>query len=258
MSTLPPSTSNNKIQVSTTSAVLRVGYGRGFVVDCQGPLGREPIVITAAHCIVDAVLANGTQGLPSCHPARYTEDGTYKALLGPLGAEPAVWAACLFVDPIADIAVLGQPDNQVLIDEAAAFDVLMGSTGRLAIADAPAQSRELVTGFGGYQFENLTSGGGLAWVLSLEGRWLEGLVERRSGCLSFKPAEFFVGGMSGSPIVDAAGAAIGVVSVDLMSPVVVDSLSTQLLRSIRDASDADVDDDEVVEAAEMTSSAVTQ
>ena len=224
------------------AAVLRVGDGRGFVVDCHGSFGREPIVITAAHCIADAFLANGTQGLPSCHPARYTEDGTYKALLGPLGAEPVVWAACLFVDPIADIAVLGQPDNQVLIDEAAAFDALMDSTGRLAIADAPAQGRELVTGFGGDQFENLTPGGGLAWVLSLEGRWLEGRVERHGGCLSFKPAEFFVGGMSGSPIVDVAGVAIGVVSVDLMSPVVVDSLSTQLLRSIRDASEAACDE----------------
>ena len=108
------------------AAVVRVGDGRGFVVDCHGSFGREPI---AAHCIADAFLANGTQGLPSCHPARYTEDGTYKALLGPLGAEPVVWAACLFVDPIADIAVLGQPDNQVLIDEAAAFDALMDSTG---------------------------------------------------------------------------------------------------------------------------------
>ncbi len=217
------------------SAVVRVGDGRGFVVDCQGSFGREPIVITAAHCIADAFLANGTQGLPSCHPARYTEDGTYKALLGPLGAEPMVWAACLFVDPIADIAVLGQPDNQVLIDEAAAFDALMDSTGRLTIADAPAQGRELVTGFGGYQFEHPTPGEGPAWVLSLEGHWLEGRVERRGGCLSFKPEEFFVGGMSGSPIVDAAGAAVGVVSVDLMNPVVADALSTQLLQSIRDA-----------------------
>jgi hypothetical protein len=218
------------------NAVLRVGDGRGFAVECRNHLGYcEPIIITAAHCIVDAFLANGTRGLPSCHPARYTEDGTYRALLGSLGAEPTVWAACLFVDPIADIAVLGQPDNQALIDEAAAFDVLMDSAGRLAIADAPVQGSEVVTGFGGYQFETSTPGEGLARVLSLEGCWLEGRVERRGGCLSFKPEGFFVGGMSGSPIVDAAGAAIGVVSVDLMNPVIVDSLSAQLLRSIRDA-----------------------
>jgi acetolactate synthase regulatory subunit len=43
---------------------------------------------------------------------------------------------------------------------------------------------------------------------------------------------FFVGGMSGSPIVDANGAAIGVVSVSQSSPVILDSLSTQLARSI--------------------------
>jgi hypothetical protein len=80
-----------------TSAVLRVGDGRGFVVDRRGYFGREPIVITAAHCLVDAFLANGTQGLPSCYPARYTADETYKKLLGPLGVHPTVWAACLFV-----------------------------------------------------------------------------------------------------------------------------------------------------------------
>jgi hypothetical protein len=39
--------------------------------------------------------------------------------------------------------------------------------------------------------------------------------------------------MSGSPILNADGAAIGVVSVDLMSPVIVDTLSAQLARRIR-------------------------
>ena len=120
-----------------TSAVLRVGDGRGFIVNRRGYLGRMPVVITAAHCLVDAFLANGTQGLPLCHPGRYTEDETYKALLGPLSAGPTVWASCLFVDPIADIAVLGQPE--VLIEEAAAFDTLMNSAGALAVADAPVQ-----------------------------------------------------------------------------------------------------------------------
>ena len=145
-----------------TSAVLRVGDGRGFVVNRRGYFGREPVVITAAHCLVDAFLANGTQGLPLCHPARYTEDETYKELLGPLSADPTVWASCLFVDPIADIAVLGQPDNQALIEEAAAFDTLMNSAGALAVADAPLQGSELVTGFGGYQFETSTPARGPA------------------------------------------------------------------------------------------------
>ena len=87
-----------------------------------------------------------------------------------------------------------------------------------------------MTGFEGYQFEHPTPGEGPAWVLSLEGHWLEGRAERRGGCLSFKPEKFFVGGMSGSPIVDAAGPAVGVILVDLIIPGVADAHSTQMLQ----------------------------
>ena len=37
-----------------------------------------------------------------------------------------VWAECLFADPVADIAVLGVPDEQYLSSEAAAFEALVG------------------------------------------------------------------------------------------------------------------------------------
>jgi hypothetical protein len=80
-----------------------------------------------------------------------------------------------------------------------------------------------------------TPGTGSACVLSLEGRWLEGRVERRSNRLAFEPKKFFEGGMSGSPIISATGEAIGVVSVDRLSPVLADSLSVHLLRSITSA-----------------------
>jgi hypothetical protein len=59
-------------------------------------------VITAAHCLTDALLANGTGGLPPPHPGRYLEEQTYRELLGPLGADPTVWATCLFVIGLAD------------------------------------------------------------------------------------------------------------------------------------------------------------
>jgi hypothetical protein len=36
-------------------------------------------------------------------------------MLGPLDGEPSIWAECLFVDVIADLAVLGPPDKQELI-----------------------------------------------------------------------------------------------------------------------------------------------
>jgi hypothetical protein len=76
-------------------AVVRVGEGRGFVV--AGKHRGEHLVITAGHCI---------ESLPPCHTGSSLEQRTRK-LLGPLDAEPTVWAECLFVDLIADLAVLG-------------------------------------------------------------------------------------------------------------------------------------------------------
>jgi hypothetical protein len=102
-----------------TSAVLRVGSGRGFVVASRGYLDREErIVITAAHCL---------PVLPPCHPGSYLKERTYQALLGPLEVEPTVWAECLFADPIADVAVLGMPDNQALSDQAEAYEELVAN-----------------------------------------------------------------------------------------------------------------------------------
>ena len=63
--------------------------------------------------------------LPPSLRASYTVDRTYKRLLGTLDAkELTVWAECLFVDPIADLAVLGVPDGQELIDENKQYEVL--------------------------------------------------------------------------------------------------------------------------------------
>src|SRR6516164_1081966 len=112
----------------------------------------------------------------------------------------------------------------------------------LPVADAPAEGSELRM-LGEHQVAIPTPGEGPARVLSLKGRWLKGHVSRRGGCLEFAPAKYFVGGMSGSPIIDATGAAIGVVSCSNSSqttanPVIVDSLSARLARAIKIASRA--------------------
>jgi Trypsin-like peptidase domain len=220
------------------NAVLRVGKGRGFVVNHRNYLGhREPIIITAAHCL---------PFVPPCHPARYLKEQTYERLLGALNRKPSVWATCLFVDPIADIAVLGSPDSQEISDEADAYHRLMDDMEVLAVADAPKQGIERVppqevaiTVSGERQvmttegFERPTPGKGPARVLSLDGQWLDGQVRRRSGWLGFEPKKLIASGMSGSPILNADGAAIAVVSVDCMCPVIVDSLSAQLVRDIK-------------------------
>jgi hypothetical protein len=176
---------------------------------------QDRIIVTAAHCLPH---------FPKAHPARHPEEHTYARLLGPLGTEPTVWAECLFADPMADIAVLCTPDNQELSDEADAYEALVDAARPLAIADAPAQD-----------VNDLTPGKGEARVLSLDGRWLDGRVERRGGWLVFFPKNYIKSGMSGSPIIDRAGKAIGVVSVDIFSPALIDALSTGLLRSIRAA-----------------------
>ena len=112
-------------------AVIRVGDGRGFVVGRR----KQRFVLTAAHCLPK---------LPPAHPMSHTKERTYQALLGPLGAEPTVWAECLFADPVADIAILSGPDNQALFDQAEAYEEFLDDKVPLAIGDAPKQWRKQV------------------------------------------------------------------------------------------------------------------
>jgi hypothetical protein len=48
---------------------------------------------------------------------------------------PSITAECLFVDPVIDIAVLGEPDGQ--FDDWAAYNKLVESVPGLVIAEAP-------------------------------------------------------------------------------------------------------------------------
>ena len=58
----------------TRAAIVRVGPGRGFIVE-----GQDNYIITAGHCLPH---------FPPCNMASYTEERTYANLLGPLGQEP--------------------------------------------------------------------------------------------------------------------------------------------------------------------------
>jgi len=196
--------------MTNTSAVLRVGDGRGFVVRYY----TQNIIITAAHCLPH---------FPPCHLFSYLHERTYK-LLGPLKSKPAVWAECWFADPIADIAVLGQPDGQELSDEAEAYDQLVDNVEPFIVADAPAQ------------VESATPSEGPARVLSLDGEWLDVRLQRRGNHLLVQPEKLIVAGMSGSPIVSLADEAIGLLSTSNIGPVLVDSLSASLVRGINQAS----------------------
>jgi hypothetical protein len=140
-------------------------------------------------------------------------------VLGPLDQKPTVWAECLFADPIAGIAVLGEPDAGSWSKESKAYDELVepipplksiaslrsveqvksalrrNYVTPLRIADAPEEGR--------------------AWLLSLEGEWFQCAVTYtklfETPLFITTEAQEIVGGMSGSPILSDNGKAIGVV-----------------------------------------------
>jgi len=160
--------------------VITVGPGRGFVVEGAG----ERLVITAAHCL---------PFLPPALPSFGLEARTYGPLLAPRGEPPRAWAVCRFVDPIADVAVLGSPDAPRADD----YKALMATTTVLPIGDAVRHPVNF-------------------WVparlLSLDGRWFSCTIRHYGGPLWIThAAERVHTGMSGSPIVSETGTAIGVV-----------------------------------------------
>jgi hypothetical protein len=139
-------------------------------------------VVTAAHCLPD---------LPPCFAASDYYERVYP-LLGTLDApKPEVWAECLFADPIADIAVLGSPDCQLMCDEAESYGALTKEAPTLRIGKAPRK--------------------GSAWLLALDGRWVRSTVGLADNGLWIDNSTKIEGGMSGSPIMADDRTAIGVV-----------------------------------------------
>jgi hypothetical protein len=164
-----------------TAGVITAGSGRGFVVAGAG----ERLVITAAHC------------LPFLPPAQSffgPKERIYGPLLARLGDEPRAWALCRFVDPIADIAVLGSPDNP----HADKYKALIETATALSISGP---------------LRNPVNFWLPARLLSLDGRrWFSCTVRHYGGPLWIThAAEGIRGDMAGSPIVTESGTAIGVV-----------------------------------------------
>ena len=167
-----------------TASVIQVGDGRGFIVESQDAINQW--IITAAHCL---------PALPPAHPWSYTEERTYENLLGPLDGERMVWAECVFADPVVDIAVLAEPDNQMLPDEWEAFLELIEKISKALRVKTPSATKLR------------------GWLLTLENVWAPCEVDASYERLSIREANHgIVGGMSGSPILDDKGDAIGLVS----------------------------------------------
>jgi hypothetical protein len=177
---------------SVTRSIVSVGAGRGFLVARR--TRRDVYVITAAHCLPH---------LPPAHPGSYTEERTYPALLGAHGAtQGSIAIECVFADPIADLAVLTRADGQAGYDEDDdAFDALIEGCTPFPVG--------------------ALSGPTDAWLLTLDGTWIAcGIRPNEYGpprsvtLIGAGPGN--AGGTSGSPIVTAQGAAVGVISLGSM------------------------------------------
>jgi hypothetical protein len=176
-------------------SVITVGSGRGFVVEHRVYFDfgdgngyrklRRNVVVTASHCLPHA---------PKVMSGVDYQLATYPKLLAPLGEEPSVWSQCLFFDPVADVAVLGEPDDQELPDERDGYHALTGQ--RKPFATAAPESGE-------------------AYMLALDGvTWkpttLEVHVTIGGNGLSTGAT---LAGQSGSPVLDGKGRAVALVSV---------------------------------------------
>lgn len=192
----------NNAEIRALLAVVAVGDGgRGSVV--RG-YGHNNFIVTAAHCL---------PFVPPRHLMSYLRERTYPGLVTRLGGIRAVWVECLFMDLIADIALLGPPDSQALDKRHTFYQRMIDTIEPLAISAPPPRARKQLQAFDGTPISILTSGSAPARVLSLENTWLDCTVTHSGGSLSVSGAEI-VGGMSGSPIMAMDGTAIGVISTN--------------------------------------------
>jgi hypothetical protein len=212
---------NPRFDAVASGAIIRVGDGRGFVLATPKAMFDKAVIVTAAHCLPH---------LPEGFKIGHAHERIYAGLLGPLGStEPTVTAECVFCDPVGDVAVLAGPDNQKLCDEAQAYEELIGRASPLRAA--------AVT--------HLTSSE--AWLFTLGERWASCIViSSQSWLWISKAAEPIEGGMSGSPILDGEGRAIGVLCASEgfgdgqhagggPNPNLLESLPGWLLRQLRPA-----------------------
>jgi hypothetical protein len=111
-----------------------------------------------------AVRAHCLPFLPPALPSFGPEARTYGPLLAPRGEAHRAWAVCRFLDPIADIAVLGSPKAP----HADNYKALTATATALPIADRVRQPVNFWAS---------------ARLLSLDGRWFSCTIRHFGGPL---------------------------------------------------------------------------
>jgi hypothetical protein len=172
-----------------TTAVVKVGDGRGFIVGSE----KGRFVVTAAHCLPRS-------RYPSPHLANGVDELTFPRIMGPLGSKRTIWAELCVLSLTDDLAVFTEPDGQELSDRH--FEYERFTATPIPVGEPPSFDPS-------YEWDGVA--GAPAWVLSLDCSWLPCTVYGNSRFLIVRGAEI-KRGMSGSPIINAAGAAIGLIS----------------------------------------------
>jgi S1-C subfamily serine protease len=161
------------------------------VVELTRPNGRGVLlpggfILTAAHCL--EWTAEGHMALGDDHLEPIQTAGGQSLLL-----------SVLAVEPVADIAVLGPPDDQRLPEQALSFDRFAVET-----EPVPLHRREIR--------RNEPFG---VFVLNRDRGWIEATavaLRTNDPGLVLESREPIQGGASGGPVVTAAGELVGVVS----------------------------------------------
>jgi hypothetical protein len=201
-------------------AVVAVGAGgRGFIVG-----GPDRLVITAAHCLPsypEPHLANGPELI-------------YPRIIGPLTfSQRPIWGELVSCSLVDDLAVLGAPEvfASELESEVDGDPFMRFSEFTEEHAIRIGQSPEPAP------LGNDDGPGSQAFVLSLEGEWQTCTVRSDPGSrFVFIAGARIESGMSGSPILNADGEAIGLISTSgasgSVNPSLTDCLPPWLLRKL--------------------------
>jgi hypothetical protein len=199
-----------------TKAVVRVGGGRGFIVGAEH---EERHIITAAHCLP-------RERYPSPHLANDANELTVPQIAGPVTAKRlTIWGEMCVLNLCDDVAVLREPDGIALSDKTDKYQ-LFTKRAALTIGAAPPVVPPR-------QWDSTP--GTPAWVLSLDLTWKPCTVHSAGRFLATKGAKI-ESGMSGSPILNDEGAAIGLLSTGgddfNVHPSLADCLPQWLLRDL--------------------------
>lgn len=153
--------------------------GRGVLVDGN-------IILTAAHCINFETTGGMVLGDYYIEDIKTAKGVKFK--VRPIA-----------VEPVADIAALGSVDDQVLPEEADAFEGFCETTKpvRLCVCDFKV-------------FKSFP-----VFVLNANGKWVRGYAQKckdDANSFWFETEEGLKGGASGGPIVNSSGELVGIVS----------------------------------------------